>query len=220
MKTKAFYAGVLALVLSATVAKAQIGSHIGFVVGPSLSTMYGSDGTDNLDPKLGYSAGLLYQYAFSTRYALQTGVVYENKGAMFNTTIPFFNTDIRARADYHYIGIPVLFRVHLMPDAKIRPFINAGGYVNFLVNQTTYTRTTVGSSESTDHSSNTGDYRKVDAGIAGGVGLDWLITSRMHLDFEVRDNLGLVNVDDSGNDDNMAKHNNAYFLVSMLFSIP
>lgn len=208
----------LCVLLAPLALKAQLGSHLGFTLGPSLSYMYGSNDADNLDMKLGYSGAIIYQYAFSTRYALQTGVMYENKGATLNTT--FLGADIKARADYHYVGIPVLFRVHFMPERKLRPFVNAGGFATYLVNETTYTRTEFGGDTENDHSSNTGDFRKFDAGVAGGLGLDYLITNNMHLDFEVRDNLGLMNIDDSGDSDNTMKHNNAYFLVGMLFSIP
>jgi len=218
MKTKAFYISIVAVLLSLTVVKAQLGSHIGFNVGPSISNVYGSDGADNLRAHAGYAVGFTYQYAFSTMFALHTGVLWENKGAMSRVTLDPLGFDSKANINFNYVAIPVLFRVHLMPDNRLRPFINAGPYVSFLANQTTVTRTENDRGDvDVDRTTNTSDYRTVDAGLSGGAGLDYLITDRVHFDFEVRDNLGLVSATESGE---RLNHNSVNFLVGMLFSIP
>lgn len=220
MKTRIFYSAILALLLSVTAAKAQLGSHIGFNVGPSLSHFYGSNAAEDLRAKGGFAAGFVYQYAFSTRFALHTGLLYESKGASSLTILDPFDVEVRSRYNFNYLAIPVLFRAHLAPDAKLRPFINAGPYFGFLTRQMTVVRTETGDDVDIDRNNNTNDYRGFDIGLSAGIGIDYLITDRMHLDFEIRDNLGLYNISESSNDNNRLNNNSVNFLVGMIFSIP
>jgi hypothetical protein len=66
---------------------------------------------------------------------------------------------------------------------------------------------------------NTDNFNAFDVGLSGGVGLDFLITSNMHLDFEIRDNLGFYNINESNDADFRLKNNSLNFLIGMLFSI-
>ncbi|UPT67443.1 MAG: PorT family protein [Sphingobacteriales bacterium JAD_PAG50586_3] len=219
MKIKLFSISILAVAMSVTVVKAQLGSHIGFNVGPSFGTLYGNNGTDNLRGHTGFAAGLTYQYAFSTAFALHTGLLYESKGASQRTTIDPFDIDVRTNYNYNYLTIPVLFRAHLIPDKKLRPFINAGPYFAFLTRQMTVVRTENGDDYDVNRYNNTNDYKGFDIGLSAGVGIDYLITDMIHLDFEIRDNLGLFNISESSNDNARLKNNSLNFLIGMQFSI-
>lgn len=216
---KTYYLKISALSLLflslVTATKAQLGPHIGFTAGPSLTTIYG-DGADGAEMKLGYSAGFVYQHAFSARYALHTGVLFENKGAMSDVNL--FGTDFTARTHFNYVTVPVLFRVHLMPEQRVRPFINAGVYGGYMVNQTTVVRD--GDGEEIDRSTNSGDYRKLDVGGAGGLGVDFLIGEKMHFDVEVRDNIGFMNVNESDTDADRFSNNGVNLMLTAIWAIP
>jgi hypothetical protein len=220
MKTKAIFISILTVFLSATIVKAQLGSHLGFNAGPSFSMLYGNDGTDNLRTHGGFAVGLTYQYAFSTMFALHTGLLFESKGASQRMIIDPLNIENHYRYNFNYLALPVLFRVHLMPDKKLRPFINAGPYFGFLMRQMTVSRSDNGNNDNVSRSNGTDNYRAFDVGVAGGVGLDYLITDRIHLDFEIRDNLGFYNISESSADSDRLKNNSVNVLVGMLFSIP
>lgn len=219
MKTKAFYMGVLALLLSITVVKAQLGSHIGFNVGPSISVFHGSDYAENFRSKTGLAAGITYQYAFNTTFALHTGLLYESKGITSRVTLDPFDIDVRTRSNFSYLAIPVLFRAHLMPDKKLRPFINAGPYFGFLMRQMNVQRSDNNGNIDIERTNNTDNFNAFDVGLSGGIGLDFLITSNMHLDLEVRDNLGFYNINESNDADFRLKNNSLNFLIGMQFSI-
>jgi outer membrane protein W len=182
--------------------------------------LYGNDGTDDLRTHGGFAAGITYQYAFSTMFALHTGLLYESKGASQRTTIDPLNVDVRSRYNFNYLALPVLFRVHLMPEKKLRPFINAGPYFGFLMRQMTVVRNENGNDDNVSRDNGTNNYHAFDIGVAGGVGIDYLITDRIHLDFEIRDNLGFYNISESDNDNSRLKNNSVNVLVGMLFSIP
>ncbi len=215
MKTKAIFTGMLALILSATVVKAQLGSHVGVTVGPSFSTFYGNGASDNLRTHGGFVGGFVYQYAFSASFALHTGLLYESKGASDEYSIG--PLDFRGRYNFNYLAIPILFRAHLMPEKRVRPFINAGPYLGFLTRQKSYLY-----EDNDEISSNvdTDNYRRFDIGVSGGIGVDFLIGEKMHLDFELRDNLGLMNISESDNSSNRFSNNSVNFLVTAIFSIP
>ena len=219
MKTRAFYISLLTVLLSFTSIKAQLGSHIGFNVGPSISVFHGSDYAENFRSKTGLAAGITYQYAFNTTFALHTGLMYESKGVTSRMTLDPFDIDVRTRSNFSYLLVPVLFRAHLLPEKKLRPFINAGPYFGFLMRQMNVTRSDNNGNIDVERENNTDSFNAFDIGLSGGVGLDFLITSNMHLDFEVRDNLGFYNISESDNSDFRLKNNSLNFMVGMLFSI-
>ncbi len=173
MKTRAIYISIMTVILSVTAVKAQLGSHIGFNIGPSVSTFYGSDYATNFRSKTGLAAGLTYQYAFNTTFALHTGLFYESKGITTRTTIDPFNIDVRTRSNFSYLAIPVLFRAHIMPDKKLRPFINAGPYFGFLMRQMNVQRAENGDNVDVTRTNNTDNFHAFDIGISGGIGLDY-----------------------------------------------
>lgn len=219
MKTRAFYISLLTVLLSFTSIKAQLGSHIGFNVGPSISVFHGSDYAENFRSKTGLAAGITYQYAFNTTFALHTGLMYESKGVTSRMTLDPFDIDVRTRSNFSYLAVPVLFRAHLLPEKKLRPFINAGPYFGFLMRQMNVTRSDNNGNIDVERENNTDSFNAFDVGLSGGVGLDFLITSNMHLDFEVRNNLGFYNISESDNSDFRLKNNSLNFMVGMLFSI-
>lgn len=219
MKTRAFYISLLTVLLSFTSIKAQLGSHIGFNVGPSISVFHGSDYAENFRSKTGLAAGITYQYAFNTTFALHTGLMYESKGVTSRMTLDPFDIDVRTRSNFSYLAVPVLFRAHLLPEKKLRLFINAGPYFGFLMRQMNVTRSDNNGNIDVERENNTDSFNAFDIGLSGGVGLDFLITSNMHLDFEVRDNLGFYNISESDNSDFRLKNNSLNFMVGMLFSI-
>lgn len=219
MKTRAFYISLLTVLVSFTSIKAQLGSHIGFNVGPSISVFHGSDYAENFRSKTGLAAGITYQYAFNTTFALHTGLMYESKGVTSRMTLDPFDIDVRTRSNFSYLAVPVLFRAHLLPEKKLRPFINAGPYFGFLMRQMNVTRSDNNGNIDVERENNTDSFNAFDVGLSGGVGLDFLITSNMHLDFEVRNNLGFYNISESDNSDFRLKNNSLNFMVGMLFSI-
>jgi Outer membrane protein beta-barrel domain len=219
MRTRLFYTGILAMLLSITTAKAQLGSHLGFNVGPTISTFHGSNYAENFRGKGGFSVGLVYQYAINPTFALHTGLLFESKGVSSLTILDPFDIEVRTRSNFNYLTLPVLLRAHLMPAKKLRPYINVGPYFGFLVRQTNVVRTENGDNYDVERSNNTDDFRGFDIGISGGVGIDYLITNDIHLDFEIRDNLGLYNINESNNDNFRLNNNSVNFLIGMIFSI-
>lgn len=168
---------------------------IGFEGGPSFTTLRGNESLrDFYDSKIEYSGGFIFQYNFPRLVSIRTNITYERKGAVGKiiTTDAFGNQidDTDADFDYDYLTLPV--KARLTFGRKWNFFVNAGPYFGFLIKQTTVI-------EAYDHVpvrkiDNTDRFKRLDAGLTGGVGCILPIKGNLIITIEIRHNLGLYNI--------------------------
>ena len=139
--------------------------------GPSLSTLrydlffYPSK---YLEAGWGGAIGLSFKYDINNRLALKTNLTYELKG---NTR--------EGDADYrlNYITLPILLQLKFGKAPLF--FINIGPYLGYLLPVT---------------SSIKYYYKSIDVGASMGIGLEIPIFQSCGLSFELRNNLGFINI--------------------------
>jgi hypothetical protein len=153
--------------------------------GPSLTVLrdngFNPFTSSNIDIGLGGSIGVAFQYNISARMGIRTNLSYERKG--------WQNKSGSFHQRFDYLMLPVLFKVNL--GKKNRTFINIGPYFGYLISE----------SEKLDghvFKASEDDYKKIDLGITMGFGINVPISNQLGLLFEIRDNLGLFDIEKSG----------------------
>jgi hypothetical protein len=116
----------------------------------------------------GGAIGLTIKYNINNRLALKTNLSYEMKG---NTRTG--DPDYRL----NYITLPMLLQVKFGKSPLF--FMNIGPYVGYLLPL----------ASNTDYY-----YKPFDMGISMGVGLEIPVSHQFSLNFEIRNNVGLVNI--------------------------
>lgn len=173
---------------------------IGIEAGPSLKSLRGSDFLESSGSSVGFSGGLTFQYNFTKLFSLRTNISYERKGSEmdFLFTDEFGNQfdEITLRSNFDYLTIPLLARFTF--GEKLRFHVNAGPNVGYLVKQADIldAYATIPESET----NNIDVFERLDFGLTTGLGVSYPILNNLLLSMEVRNNLGLININSLAND--------------------
>jgi hypothetical protein len=151
----------------------------GFKGGLNFSNLY-TDNVDDNNVLTGFNAGLYAKLPITNSVAIQPEINYTTKGAELVYNNSFANGT--AKFNVNYIEVPVLLVLNLTNNFNV----HAGPYVGYMVSGKT---TNDSNLFSTENELDTNDFNKVDAGIAGGVGIDLDVVN-----FGVRYNYGLTKV--------------------------
>lgn len=146
-----------------------------------------------IKPTIGFSGGLFFQYNFKKVVSLRTNIAFERKGFTF----PILRTDssgnllgeFTANANYDYMTLPILVRATFGDRGQF--FVNAGPYFGYLIKRTNVSK---GDNIPTATDNQTSLTKRFDTGISTGLGLSVPIKTKFAFSFEVRNNLGLYNV--------------------------
>jgi hypothetical protein len=165
---------------------------LGFKGGLNLANM-GGDDISGTDSKTGFGGGGVLDYDFSNTFALQTEVLYMQKGFKEE------EFGITAKFNLNYIEVPVLAKIIIgaKPGAKALPHILAGPAVAIEVG-CNVSGELGGTSASIDcDDPGVGIKTKsVDVGAVFGAGIDILAGAKGKVTFDARYTLGLTNVID------------------------
>jgi hypothetical protein len=197
---------IIVLIGLAAIARGQnFKNDLGVEGGPGLTFLYGNHyANNNLKPFFGGTGGLYYQRNFIKIFALKTGLYYmyigsKSPGRAYDPQgTPVAVTNVRLNTDY--LSIPLLAKLSFGGPVKF--FLNAGPYGAMMLhatqeNQENYQNNT---------SDKTPSYKRFDAGVAFGLGLNVHI-SHFAFNLEERSNLGLVNTSSiAGNNGNGDVH--------------
>lgn len=152
---------------------------IGFKGGLNFSNLY-TDNVDDNNVLTGVNAGLYAKFPISKSVAIQPEIYYTTKGAELTYNNAFANGT--AKFNVNYIEVPVLLMMNLTENLNV----HVGPYVAYMVSGKATNDSNLFTSEET---LDTNDFNKVDAGIAGGIGIDLDV-----MNFGVRYNYGLTKV--------------------------
>ena len=205
----------------ATSVYSQSNFELGLETGPNISTIYGNSFiTSNNNPKIAFYAGIGLQYNISNHLAFRTGIGFERKGTTYERDI-FDSTNAKIGelnyfSNFNYLTLPLLLRYSIGQKTKF--FINAGSSLGFMVSQKEVSdaRPTFSKSEF----SNYDIFNKLDVGFVSGIGVSQPVSNALKLSIELRNNLGLLAVNDYviiGNDD--FKFNSLNALLSASYSL-
>ena len=156
-------------------------AQIGVKGGVNFSNMYTEDVDDN-NVLTGFNVGFFAKLPISNNIALQPEISYTGKGA----ELVYNNALVSGTAQFKldYIEVPLLLVVNVTKNFNI----HAGPYAAYMVSAKTTNKSDSGSYNFEDNI-DTDDFNKFDAGLAGGVGLDFEPVS-----FGVRYNYGLTKI--------------------------
>jgi len=192
---------------------------IGIEQGPNLSFLRGTEIQKDLyKPMVGYSGGLTFQYNLYSWLSIRTNITYERTGgkSVIQAYSGYGNYYISERTTYlnfDYIIAPMLIRLSF--GNNFRFFTNVGPYFGYLFKQL----------EVDDNNSsfplatydNTEDYQKNDLGISTGLGATFAINNQLLFTFELRNNLGLYDVQKNTSFFNGSIKQNSKFLLLLSF---
>lgn len=173
---------VIGAALFSSVLFAQTQPKFGLKAGLNVANL-NVENVDDLDSRLGLNAGLLAHIHLSPQWGIQPELVYSQQGMKVKNNTSTENDDVTWKVDY--VNIPVM--VQYMFDNGFR--LQAGPQIGLLVNGK------IEDNADTEIDIKD-DLKKVDAGL--GLGLGYLTYSGLGI--EARYNLGLSNINESGND--------------------
>jgi hypothetical protein len=169
---------------------------------------------------MGFSGGVSFQYNFEKIISLRTGLSYEQKGsALKNFPVLFFSDAIKRNITtyfrFNYLTVPVLARASF--GKKRHFFVNAGPYFSYLLEEVIISSGEDVSKERHSYSRNDG---KWDMGVCAGLGAFIPLGKKLVLTLEMRDNLGLYNIDSAPvYGDEAVKNNSTNLLIGLAYGI-
>lgn len=175
---------LLTLTLGLSQAFAQENVSIGPIAGVSLANLHGD--IQNTDVKPGLTIGAFYNYSSKKGFGFSGQLLFTQLGAQ---------TDNKTREiNLNYIQAPLLFTFFFgQYGDRLRPKLFLGPSLNFLVGA----KDKDGNNINGD--SNSRVYNVFDLGITGGAGLNYELTRKVWLNFDVRYGLGLLDVTKASN---------------------
>jgi hypothetical protein len=142
-------------------------------------------------PDHAYSVGLGGTYTFKHHIAAVAEVNYELKGAQ--GSINYYNIvgdkvlSYNKQLQLHYVTVPVMAR-YSIGEKGIQAFVNAGMYYGYLAGAWVNPQT-----KGISHDV-TADFKRIDFGLASGVGMLLHFNNMYSISLEWRNNYGLTNV--------------------------
>lgn len=177
---KIFFASLVLSFMSFTSAQAQEKTpSYGFKGGLNFSNFY-IDNVDDSNMLAGFNAGLYAKFPVTNSIAIQPEINYTTKGSeqIYDNGV----VQGTSKFNINYIEVPVLLVANITDNFNV----HVGPYAAYMVSGKTKNDSNFGSSES---ELDTDDFNKLDAGISGGLGLDFDVVN-----FGVRYNYGLTKI--------------------------
>ncbi len=170
MKNRIKFLAAIALTgLSFTAVEAQTNSgtdaQFGIKGGLNLSNIYTEDVDDN-NVLPSFNAGFYATLPITSFIAIQPEVLYTRKGSELTYDNAFATG--KAKFNLNYVEVPVLVKINLTKNLNI----HAGPYFAYLIDANVKNESDGGTIDFEETYDND-DFNKFDAGISGGIGLDF-----------------------------------------------
>ena len=201
MRSNILYALTLFLTASFGMLHAQednVNTEFGVKGGLNMSNLY-TDDADDENVLFGFNAGVYATLPVSDFIAIQPELLFTTRGSKleYNNALAQGNVKLKL----NYIELPLLVRVNITKNFNI----HAGGYASYMVSAKS---TGDGDFEFEDQY-NTDDFNRFDAGLAGGIGVDF-----NPLSVGLRYNYGLTTIEKDGDDSSDLKNSNLSLYLS------
>ncbi len=201
IRSNILYALTLFLTASFGMLHAQdnnVNTEFGVKGGFNMSNLY-TDDADDENILYGFNAGVYATLPVSDFVAIQPELLFTTRGSKleYNNALAQGNVKLKL----NYIELPLLVRVNITKNFNI----HAGGYASYMVSAKS---TGDGDFEFEDQY-NTDDFNKFDAGLAGGIGVDF-----NPLSVGLRYNYGLTTIEKDGDDSSDLKNSNLSLYLS------
>jgi hypothetical protein len=173
--------------LSCSVKGQDLKSDLSINFSPTISSIYGKLDKNDSKPRITFSAGATYSYYFSENAFLQSGLLFERKGAKMDIQLFDSNGNYYQTVDYtfdrDYITVPVVCMVTTQTELKF--YYGGGLYFGYLLGSKN-SKSKLSSKETFAN-----ETKQFDFGINLGFGIFIPINTKLILDIGLKDNLGL-----------------------------
>lgn len=173
---------------------------------------------------VGVLAGIESSYVIKNKLALNSGLLFDYKSTQQNIDYYYFNESTQSVATdrlkivrtFDYLTIPFLLKYFFnLSGKKLTCFVEAGGYISFLLNQTSYHYSGNVLNVTYDE---VNDFGKTDSGISLALGSKFQITKGLFSEVRILNNYGLKNI--HGIDSkSIIKVNSTYITMSVFKKI-
>ncbi|NVO04159.1 MAG: PorT family protein [Bacteroidetes bacterium] len=212
---------IIFAVFIATTAFAQENKYtiglVGFGYSPNYTILRGNEMVEkNLFPDKGFTHGISFKYNLKKSLSLQTELLYESKAVKVHKRgAPTYPDMGSFGKHFDYITIPFLFQLSF--GKKIVFFSNTGIFMSYLIKETDWYYS--GYSGEIQSTNNTKSYKRIDAGITTGLGIAVPIKKRLVISLELRNNLGLFDVNEIKylSSDMTTKTNSTNLLIGLAY---
>jgi hypothetical protein len=192
---------------------------IGLNAGATYSKLYGKkDATDSPGYK-GFLIGASFEYYLNESLSLKTNLNYE-RTLLFNDIsltdkFGIIIGQVELTSNFDYLNIPIMAKYEFGNSKKF--FVNGGPFLGFLLSTKTKGKSKVSDFNT---SYNNEGLKKINVGLSFGIGMKVYSNDKSDLNIELRENLGLLNIDngDYGNE-NIIKTNYLNLILNWSFGI-
>jgi hypothetical protein len=164
---------------------------IGIEGGPGPSIIYSGSGVyQDSRFSIGGLMNVYFQYHINKTFALKYGMGYERKGTRVESNSYQLSPGGMLVYKLDYLDVPILVKVYAGRNIKF--FVNAGPCFSFLLNPSLFYKPPDEGAYKLANEMNC--YNAIDIGLIVGIGLSIPIEKKFLLSFELRNNLGFVNI--------------------------
>lgn len=178
-------------------------------VGPKLgvtnATGAGDDLPNDVEGINGFTGGIFIKYSTGNIFAFQPEILYVRKGGYWNE-----GANLNYELTIDYLEIPLLAKFQIPVTDKLFPFVYAGPYGAFQLNNETQGQVFF------VQTNGSADLKDFDAGLALGAGFDFEF-SDFYFGFDARYDIGMVNIfeEDSNGDQPDIKNRSLAFMIGL-----
>jgi hypothetical protein len=192
--TKVLPIVLMALILENTATAQSNKLQLGIQACPSFISLHGNEMVNQATQTgLGFSAGITTQFRLTQKFAVQTSLGIERKGALskgfVSDTLGMTIGEFSCQNQFDYLVLPVLLRYHFGKQNLF--FVNAGPYLGYLLRQNNKVKSELFPNYSY---SDIAYFKQLDAGVTAGFGMNIPLNEVLVLSVECRDNLGVSNI--------------------------
>ena len=183
---------------------------LGIEGGPNYSSYRGFYGSGNFDPRISFTAGITSEFRLNHQLYLKTGLSFERKratnGAYYYNLNPNspFDPGIRIAAyiQADYVVCPVMAKYEFTKNDSF--YMAFGGFMAFTLKSDFFTD---------DNYNSSNVFKSPDIGLCIGVGKSFDFGLHNKIYIEIRDNLGVVNINKSYHFNNGKVNTNSFNLI-------
>lgn len=189
--------------------------------GPNIVSLRGSAPLSATKKNVRWSAGVSIVYNFNRKFSIRTIIAYERKGAKLPNTIGVIDSvgtsvgEVTPYLNYDYITLPI--HIRYITGRRIKYFGCAGPYIGYLINREDVIR---GENVRPFVPYKGKEFDKSwDLGLTTGIGILIPVNKQFYCSFEVRNNLGLLNVNRKKQYVNTVKTNAFNVLLGVTYQL-
>lgn len=198
--------------LSTNIIFSQNDMRFGINGGLTFSKFRSDESIDKLDIGVNVMTGFLFELIVNENLSIKTNLNYERKSMIKEVRYdgPYDDFDFKTNHTYGYLTLPILFQYKF--DKSSNLYFNSGPFIGYLLHRQT-------KSSSPNKAKLISYYKKFDLGLSVGIGTKIKLDKEVDLGIELRENLGLIDINNIEDEDGTIKTQSVNLILTMEFGI-